>query len=130
MADFRRWINRIRLPVVLILLATALSAAPLTNTPIALNAANGQQTLSATLVDSSGNPVNLSGYSFLWSFNDNGAILSINGPLSNGGSVPVTPVGSGTVTVTVQASKSGSTVSGTNTINVTGAPAGVVIQLQ
>ena len=116
-------------PLLVIFLASALAAAPLANAPINLNAADGQKTLTAVLVDSGGNPLTLTGYNFLWGFSDNGSILAVNGPLANGGSIPVTPVASGTVTVNVQAQRSGSNVivTGTTTVNVTGAPASIVI---
>ena len=120
--------NRVLALVLVLLVATAAFATPISNQPIAMNAADGQKTLTAVLVDSQGNPLTLSGYNFVWSFSDNGTILAVNGPLA-AVSVPVTPVASGTVTVTVQAQRSGSNVvvTGTNTINVSGAPASIVI---
>lgn len=92
----------------------------------------GQHTLTANFVDTSGTPITgLTGYNFLWNFSDNGAILTVNGPLASGNpTIPVTPTGApGTSTGTVSATKSGSTQSfnGTFTITVQGAIAGIVV---
>lgn len=103
----------------------------MTQQPITIDAANGQQTLKANLVDSAGNPEVLTGYNYLWAFTDPTGALAINGPLANSGTIQVTPVLSGTITASVQGTKSGSSTTLTDnfTITVIGAPAGIVVTL-
>lgn len=101
---------------------------------LAMNATDPQKILTAQIIDVDGNPITgLSGYQFVFGFNDSGQLVTPQGPLStNTGTIPILPTGrAGSVGISVQATKNGAaTQTGSATLNITGpAPAGVLLYL-